>query len=910
MLNELKYAYEALSQYRHEESLRCFKSVLIRPDAFPEDVGAQSAFIAAVIKFADIALLLGKELETAIGFLERGLQAAEQLGDQRNHILIQLTMGHVLLVLFRHQKAFSILAEGTKRARELGDADIINQTSMNLGLFYFIQGRHVEALEYSEKSLKSLYDPGVKIFKALPVFIAGLSAAYLGQFHRSIGILDFHCHFARQNDYFSMTSGVYVPRAALGMALELVGKSHEARFHLEEATKESEETGNLVGLLFSLRGLAFHHYRNKNLKRVVECLAKIWKLTGEDAPFSIVSPWILEMYHEVEKRGYGSDIGWRFKANFEAFLKSPNVHMKGVGWRLRALDAKAEGENVETVLGYLSESETCLRQSGDTVQLAKTRIEMARLNLLLGNRKESYYLAMNARKGIAGYNEDIFPKELQDLLGNHYPTKSPVQVDEQLDRIFTLFRELGPAVTGRLPEGLLPALSRFFKAERSALFLFDSEKEEPELLTTYHLSAADISSSHFDHSRLLVEKAFRENRAIVSRNEKGFGSRTGRRLSVLCLPFDAGNKSVGVIYHDNVYLMDGFHVEEGVLQRLSDTVSEYIRQDVKYTKKIKAEQSVLKKSIHRQGKTEDFVFPTPDLQQLGEMGRKVAGSDATVLIYGETGTGKEVLARWLHEKSFRRENPFIVVEPTAIPPTLIESDLFGHEKGAFTGADRQKIGRIELAHRGTLFIDEIGEIPDSVQVKLLRVLEQKSISRLGGYSNIRSDFRLLVATNRNLAEEVRKNRFREDLYFRLNVIEMTMPVLRERREDIPLLARHFLRRFARKYNRLHLDFSEADLTRLKELDWPGNVRELRNVIERAVLLSGGDTLELDFPVPRENVFEYRVEDLPSMDEMQRRYIRAVLEKTEGKISGPGGAIEILGMKRTTFNARLKKLGLR
>ena len=261
-------------------------------------------------------------------------------------------------------------------------------------------------------------------------------------------------------------------------------------------------------------------------------------------------------------------------------------------------------------------------------------------------------------------------------------------------------------------------------------------------------------------------------------------------------------------------------------------------------------------------------------------------------------------------RSPRRESPFVIVDPTTIPETLVESELFGHEKGAFTGADRQKPGRLELAKGGTLFIDEVAEIPKSVQAKLLRALQEKTMVRVGGTSTLRSDFRLVAATNRDLAGEVAAGRFREDLYYRINVVPMAIPPLRERKEDIPLLARYLLAKYVSRYGRPEIELTKKDEAKLMGYDWPGNVRELENVVERTVLLSMGEGLEFRMPAEEMNISGNPFSDYPTLDEIQRRYIQQVLEKTGGKIGGPGGAAEILGMKRTTLNDRMRKLGLR
>ena len=239
----------------------------------------------------------------------------------------------------------------------------------------------------------------------------------------------------------------------------------------------------------------------------------------------------------------------------------------------------------------------------------------------------------------------------------------------------------------------------------------------------------------------------------------------------------------------------------------------------------------------------------------------------------------------------------------------MESELFGHEKGAFTGANRQKKGRLELADGGTLFIDEIGDIPLPIQVKLLRVLQEKTIMRVGSTRTLFTDFRLICATNRDLAHMVAKGAFREDLYYRINVVPIYIPPLRQRVDDISLLSGHFLKRYAAKYHRSGFQLSVEDENRLKAYNWPGNIRELKNVLERASLLSEEGKFDLNLPNGAASPACDPFEDLPTMEELQRRYIRYVLEHTDGKQSGQKGAAEILGMNRSTLYNRMKKLGM-
>lgn len=292
---------------------------------------------------------------------------------------------------------------------------------------------------------------------------------------------------------------------------------------------------------------------------------------------------------------------------------------------------------------------------------------------------------------------------------------------------------------------------------------------------------------------------------------------------------------------------------------------------------------------------------------------QVAPYNSSVLILGESGTGKEKIADRIHHLSPRKSHPFIKVNCAALPATLIDSELFGHEKGAFTGAYERKIGRFEMAHNGTLFLDEIGEVPMELQVKLLRVLQEKEIERIGGRVTIKTDVRIIAATNRNLEKEVAEGRFRLDLYYRLNVILITMPPLRERREDIPALAEYFLKIYNRKAGKSIRGISDQVMESMKNYHWPGNIREMENLIEREVLLAKSDmitTIALPSLLSKPESPPAPNGQIQTLSENERTHILTALKKSGGKIWGSGGAAELLNLPPTTLNSKMKKLGIK
>jgi len=387
-------------------------------------------------------------------------------------------------------------------------------------------------------------------------------------------------------------------------------------------------------------------------------------------------------------------------------------------------------------------------------------------------------------------------------------------------------------------------------------------------------------------------------------------------ISVAAFPLIRGNRVLGVLQLGRRQYARFSRHEESFLMPVAQLVSMALENALARGQIAKLKEAMAQEKLYFEDELcsdngfEEIVGHSPALRQVLRQIETVAPTDSTVLICGETGTGKELIARAIHERSPRRTNNFVKLHCAAIPSGLLESELFGHEKGAFTGAITQRVGRFEVANNGTAFLDEVGEIPLELQPKLLRVLQEREFERLGSSRTLRTNVRLIAATNRDLESRVEEQQFRSDLFYRLNVFPIHVPPLRERREDIPLLVRHFVQHIARRMNKAIDTIPSKTMEALCRYRWPGNIRELENVIERAVILSSGPELQVplrDFQ--NHGTASQNGGNHQTLEEVERAHILATLKDTKWVLAGPNGAAARLGINRSTLQFRMKKLGI-
>jgi len=480
------------------------------------------------------------------------------------------------------------------------------------------------------------------------------------------------------------------------------------------------------------------------------------------------------------------------------------------------------------------------------------------------------------------------------------------------------------------------ALRRVVPFERTAIFLHDPERDvlrlfvlESSLPSRYFVVGLEMppGDSHvgwvFRRQQTLLRHDLEKERQYPM-EERAFedGVRSYAIVPLVVRGRSIGTLAVASTTPDRYSESDAAFLQEAANQVALAIENMKAYEEITALKaRLERENVYLQEEISRQHNFVEMVGSSPTLLAVLRKIEQVAPTDSTVLISGETGTGKELIAHAIHSRSHRKDRPLVKVNCSAISAGLVESELFGHVKGAFTGAIERRIGRFELAHGGTIFLDEVGDLPLETQVKLLRVLQEQEFEPVGSSRTRRVDVRVIAATNRNLTEAVREGRFRSDLFYRLNVFPLEVPPLRERRSDIPQLATFFLARFGKRFGKRVETFSEASMERLVNYPWPGNIRELQNVVERAVVLCQGRVLELDpdlLPIPPAGAppaagaqsAAHSPVGLATLEEMERVHILAALKQTGWVIDGAKGTAKILNIHPNTLRSRMQKLGIK
>ncbi|MBU2647373.1 sigma 54-interacting transcriptional regulator [bacterium] len=915
---ELSYqaAITHIENARYGKAVKLLETCLSELEEDLDNPKNASLYIIATLRFLGLVEPRRKALDLVETRLIKACQIADQLGDRRNQAFLSFYQGFLAQDRNQVREALNYLDAGIAAVKNLGDDEITARAADFYGYCYFYQGLFREAagwFEHARSHEGNLALKQFRIYLHFPIYFAQ-AAAFNGQFYRAVGVLDALLQTATsiENPHLSRLC-----RANLGHVLLMMGNNSEAYTYLETCLEEALQEEDLEAIVWSRRALAWYYFQEGDVRRsfatLRDCLAGADEIGSPQSFFAY--PWNLELLFEFHKAGYKSMTDDIFEREMEYAEKGINIMMRGVAFRIRAKLAELNGEASAGVRALLEKSLSDLIQSNNPIELAKTRAEAAQLSFSEGDMARARDEALQAWMAF-GY--DGFSENLKPLIRkmNLLPSMGDFRKD-WLTKYIEMMNSLLPRSDEQeLMSSLIAATSRFFESERGGVFRFDPERKFPSLIMGSNLTVADTERKRFLPQLRLIQKAHTTQRPVVDTVLVDDARGQSRERHVLCLPFQTLKLPQGVLYYDNTW-SEGVYktLDPAVLTKMTNQLGSYISSINSFSSSMKEiSRQAIVQTVKGDSEEQTIVTRHPLMRELLNRARQVAPSEAPVLIQGETGVGKELLARFVHNNSLRNAMPFIAVNFASIPENLLESELFGHEKGAFTGAVSRKPGLMELADKGTLFIDEVGDIPKSIQVKLLRALQEKTFMRVGGVREYHSDFRIIAATNREMSREVAEGNFREDLYYRINIVTLELLSLRKRGDDIIDLAEHFLRWYSRSYNREVPPLSQSDRLQLLSYPWPGNVRELKNVIERAVLLSSADQLELSMPVAVTGKASPGVSELTlpadlSLEEVQRRYINYILKRTGGRMSGAGSASDILGMNRSTLYSRMRKMGM-
>ncbi|MCK9274503.1 MAG: sigma 54-interacting transcriptional regulator [Syntrophales bacterium] len=867
-------------------------------------------FIEAALQYAK-ASADNTDPAKVISIIKKAIGRARSNGYNDYAGFLEMHLGKSEWLRSRYRPALHHFKNGWALTRKIDDPAIQRSATIFGMFFHYWSGNYREVVQSYETLVPDVENTFPKdSLPLLAALTAGVCLGHTGVYSQALGMLHAIQEHGRSIGNLSVAG---LAGITIGYLLLELNRPEDSLHYIEESLKEATKSRNVYAQLNGLALLCYASHLVNDHRRALSALQDYFELSGKaklTVKFSAV--WLLICW-AVEEGSFPRVEGISLEEDIRYSFESGNLLMKGVACRYKALLHRKQGRPPQDVMCELKKSVRHLESSGHQIELAKTKIELAREYLRAGSETRAMKWAKTAAKTLYSFNDELVPDDIRPLV------KDLRFGENLLEEILGLSQELTTILDYKdLSRHIIATINRITGAERGAIFLLEDDSHDIVLRAAKNLTSKDITNPGFETSMKLIEETLKSgNGRIRELNEHSAPNPAGADTirSCICVPMTIRNKTVGVLYHDNRLFCSAFKKQDlKILNYFAaqaaismDNARSWQAMNEMYEKQTiekRYYENEYLETIH----FEDFVGKSPAIMKVFSQVEQVAGTDATVLILGETGVGKELIARSIHRHSSRNGKPFIRVHCSALPESLISSELFGHEKGAFTGANSRHMGRFELAHGGTIFLDEIGDISMEIQVKLLRVLQSGEFERVGGHHTLKSDFRLLAATNRDLQKEVETGRFRQDLYYRLNVFPINVPALRDRKDDIPLLAHYFLTLYAGKFNKPLETIARNDMEKLLAYSWPGNVRELENVIERSVILSNGSHLRIPELGDKSSPL-FTDKPFASLKKNERDHIISALQRTNGKVTGPGGAADLLEIHPNTLFSRMKKLGI-
>ena len=899
-------------RFQFELARTCYEKVIETLSSL-HGTTADLLFIEAAVSHSKV-FMGAKETSTIINILEN---ASERSNNRKEFhgltALVKMELAKNEWLRSRYHIAMKHFQEGQVIAQRTGDEHILRKTALYNIYYYFWQGRIKDIISEYEN-----YQPEVAAFPKNRFLLRtiGLAAeaySHAGQMNQALGIVESLEHYAEGiGDNHTRCHA----QAVLSVIMGNMGRIEEAFKFCRHCLELCEWTHARWLKYHAKLGEAHLYYLKGNHDQAIASLREFDLMRKHTQVYAPVLPLtLLDICWAIESGNLQYSGSFTFNQILQQALEGENIFTKGIAYRYKAFLKERQKAPTTEILRNFIFSIKLLEAAGAQVEMAKSQIELARRQLQIDDVNGAREMTLKASRILVEINPDLIPKNLR-LLVDEKKSKR----DNVLNEILKLGQDIANIKESKfLLLKIISVINNLTNAERGAIFILDDG--ELKFKTSQNLTQSQTQDPQFTESMNVIKEVVRKGRECIKEVNADYPMVSFIHdmivRFIICVPMVLRGQVVGALYHDKCLSSSSFEQTDlelltyfASLAALSfENVSSYDNQSL--NQKLSQEKEYFEEQYLNRVHWGNIIGKSPGTNKVLNEISRVAQMESTVLILGETGTGKELVAHAIHQNSLRRDKPHIVVQCSALPESLIQSELFGHEKGAFTGALKRKLGRIELADDGTLFLDEIGDLSLDVQVRLLRVLQTKRFERVGGNETLQSDFRLIAATNRNLDQAVREGKFRADLYYRINVFPIHVPPLRERKEDIPLLASHFLSVHSKKLRKDFRKIHEKALSSLMNYDWPGNIRELENTLERAMILDQPPLLRnVDLPqVERQNK-ETSTKDLEiSLDENERRHIIDVLNKTGWQISGELGAAKILKINPSTLRFRIHKLGI-
>lgn len=866
-------------------------------------------FISSIERRASLSMF-HPNIKKTNRLLFMALETAIHIGDLKAQASLQLLIGQNYWMSFQYEKAIYHFDLGWEmiNKHEIKDSEHQRRGLQLQGMAYWMRGELSKAIEAYEESLGELDSFAADDFSLLTVLNLALCYTHIGMPQRGLGISETIYKLTKKSENWPLASFAL---GTTGMILLEMNQLQNSRTYFEMALELSRREGIPMAEIIAGMGLADIACLLGDFEAAAEHFKVRWRIRKSSWYHILNVTHSFEAFFRLHQKGHSfEDLVELQLNNYLYTIKQEHHRLMYVVIRRLQLELIEDDKSTQEKIKEYLHLEKAAEECGATFQTAKIRINLARLFVQKNNWQQAEQYAKEAWNFLKYTARDVFPSDLVHLIP---------QADTTRDhRLFDLIIEMGEAISNQknienLLTNIIIALSQYTHAERSALFIQDKTSDEIAMIASRNLLKEHTEDETFQEADELIQSVIKKGNGEIVFHELNKEDSLDFRRAIVT-PLMLGKKVFGALYLDSRLFPSQLDTDQkNLLSAIASQVAVSIDRAQAYDEIARLNERLIEENRYYIEEKEEFrpfgeiIGSSEAIAKIHRLIQKVAPTKSTVLIQGETGVGKELIARAIHRESTRHDGPFIRVNCAALPDSLIDSELFGHEKGAFTGAIKTKAGRFELAHNGTIFLDEVSELPLATQSRLLRILQEKEFQRVGGTKTLVSDFRLITATNKDLKEEVTTGKFRADLFYRLNVFPIHLAPLRERKEDIPLLAIHFLKLFTTQYNKNFDGIPESELEKMKAHSWPGNIRELANMVEHAVILGGN---KIRFPeLGSKRVSEKQEEEPMNLKEMEKTQILKALKKANGKIGGADGASALLGLKRTTLINRMKKLGI-